>query len=187
MAPGRFGGVKKHGRKKRMYDIAMPKKVRLLALKTALSAKLAEGKIIIVDNDSISERKTKLVAKALDNFSEKERYLLLTDVVNEDFKVASQNIIRLTYKHYSDAKVTEILKADKVMLTIDAALNMTRWLHERTVVRHKPHAIKLDTPVINEVNEYKESKDPNKKKKIVPEVSSYLFRNPYMTLASRLT
>ena len=81
--------MKKHGRKQKMYDIEMPYKVRLLALKTALSAKLSEGKIIIVDNDTIPERKTKHVATALDNFSDKETYVFVTGGTTDEFKVAS--------------------------------------------------------------------------------------------------
>ncbi len=187
MAPGRFGGVKKHGRKRRMYDISMPRKVRLLALKTALSAKLAEGRLIIVDNDTIPERKTKIIGKALENLSEKERYLFLTETVNDDFRIASQNVERLHYSHFSDATLTDILKYDKVILTIDAALTLTKWLHERTIIRHKPQAIKAETPIVKEVHQYKETKDPTKKKKTPQEVKLDLSRNLYMTLANHLT
>jgi ribosomal protein L4 len=135
--------VKKHGRKKRMMDIAMPRKVKLLAMKTLLSARFAEGRIIIVDNDTIEERKTRYADRNLRNLSERENYLLVTGNLSEDFKVALQNIHRAEYKEAHKVTLTDILQCDKVVFTIDGILNTMRFLNERTVLRHKPKAIKF--------------------------------------------
>lgn len=155
-----------------MYDIAMPKKVRLLAIKTALSAKLAEGKLTIVDNDYVPERKTKLVAKALENYAEKENILIVTNAINEDFKIASKNIDRISYVHYADLTVTSVLKCDKLMLTIDAVLDIMKYLHESTLVQHKPFAIKADTPTLREVQDYNLAKN-GKTRKVPVQVNFY--------------
>jgi ribosomal protein L4 len=81
-----------------MYDISLPKKIRLLGLKTLLSARFSEGKIIFVDKDALPERKTKHVANALNNFSEKDTYLVVSGVEkSEDFVIASENIERVKY------------------------------------------------------------------------------------------
>ena len=81
-----------------MYDISLPKKIRLLGLKTLLSARFSEGKIIFVDKDALPERKTKHVANALNNFSENETYLVVSGVAkSEDFVIASENIERVKY------------------------------------------------------------------------------------------
>jgi ribosomal protein L4 len=126
-----------------MMDIAMPKKVRLLAMKTLLSARFAEGRIIIVDNDSIEERKTKFADRNLRNLSMNERYLLITGNLSEDFKVALQNISRVEYKEAHKVTLSDVLACDKVVFTIDGILNMMRFLNERTVIRHKPQAVKF--------------------------------------------
>jgi large subunit ribosomal protein L4 len=129
-----------------MMDISMPKKIKLLAMKTLLSARLAEGRIIIVDNDSIEERKTKYADRNLRNLSERDNYLLVTGNISEDFKVALQNIRRVEYKVAQKVTLMDLLKPDKIVFTIDGILNMMQFLNERTVLLHKPIAIKF-TPV----------------------------------------
>lgn len=62
----------------------MPRKVRLIALKSMLSAKLAEGKIIVVSNDKLPEAKTKHVSKAIDHFGEQKETFLFVSEYNFD-------------------------------------------------------------------------------------------------------
>lgn len=166
-APGRFGGVKKHGRKQKMYDIEMPLKVRLLALKTALSAKLSEGKVIIVDNDTIPERKTKHIGHALENFSDKETYLFVTGGTTDEFKIASQNIRRINYVNFDSITVSDAVKFDKIMFTLDGILNLMKFLHEKTFLRYRPQNVRMETPLVTESNDLKLALNPEKRKKIV--------------------
>lgn len=140
--------MKKHGKKRRMFAISMPKKVRLLAMKTLLSARLAEGRIIIIDTDTIEERKTKHVVASLENFSEKETYLLITSQISEDFFVASKNVQRIEYVEASKVTISQILRKDKLLVTIDGMLDIMRLINERTVIRHKPVGQKF-TPVLH--------------------------------------
>jgi len=82
----------------------MPKKIRLLALKTLLSAKLAEGKLRIVDSEQISEPKTKLVAKIVKQFEDKCQLLVVTAYKTDpNFKIAQENIpnIHVAQPHVS--------------------------------------------------------------------------------------
>ena len=109
----------------------MPKKVRLLAMKTLLSAKLAEGRIIIVDNDDIPERKTKHISEMISNFSLKDRVLYITGQKNEDFSVASRNIEKLTYTTFNEVNLTEIMKNDTIMFHLDGILSIMKYLHEQ--------------------------------------------------------
>ena len=141
-----------------MLDIAMPRKVRLLALKTVLSAKLAEGRILIVDNDDIPEKKTKHVSQMLNNFSENESYLYISGHHNQDFGVASKNIYRLTYKTFDTVDITDILRADKIMFNLDGVLNLMRYLHEQTVLLHKPRGIEFIAPLTTELQMAKDLK-----------------------------
>lgn len=61
----RIGGHA-HGHKPKDFSFHMAKKIRLLALKTMLSAKLAEGKIRIIDSEQVELPKTKVVAKIME-------------------------------------------------------------------------------------------------------------------------
>lgn len=166
-APGRFGGVKKHGKKVRMLDIAMPNKVRLLALKTLLSARLAEGRIIVVDNDYISERKTKQVADSLDNFSSTDRYLYVSGFPNSDFQLACKNISRMTYTTFDKLSLTEILKNDKLIFNLDGILNLMVYLHEQTALLHKPKAVAFEAKLVNELKQAALSKEKKKELEMV--------------------
>lgn len=136
-----------------MLDIEMPAKVKLLAMKTLLSAKLAEGKIIIVDNDYIPEKKTKLVDQSLKNFSSTDKFLFAVGYLSEDFKVASQNIHRLTYTTFDKLTLIDILKTDKLVFNLDGILNMMIYLHEKTVKQHKPRAVKFEGQMLKSMAE----------------------------------
>ena len=127
-------------------------------MKTLLSAKLSEGRIIIVDNDDIPEKRTKHIAEMLSNFSEVDRYLYVTGHFNEDFKVAGKNIDRLTYTTFDELRITDILKNDKIMMNLDGILNLMRYLHEQTVLLHKPRAIKFEGELTTEVQKAKNLK-----------------------------
>lgn len=159
----------------------MPGKVRLLAMKTLLSAKLAEGKILVVDNDYISEKKTKHVSNALKNFSTNERFLYIAGYSNEDFQVAAKNIPRLTYKTFDKISLMDILKADKLIFNLDGILNMMMYLHEKTVEQHKPKAVRFEAKLLNSLRQAESDKEGKKQnEKVVFQLLSL-----FMILPSR--
>ena len=65
-APIFVGGGKAHGPVKRDYGFSLPKKVRALGLRTALSAKMAEGKLVILDNLDAKDAKTQAIGAQLE-------------------------------------------------------------------------------------------------------------------------
>ena len=149
-----------------MLDIAMPKKIRLLALKTLLSAKLSEGSIIIVDNDDIPEKKTKHIANILENFNTSGIVLYISGYENDDFKVASKNIQRINYTTYDKISITDLLKHDKIIFNLDGILNLVRYIHEQTTYLHKPKAVKFSgvlTEELKKAEDIKLGKVPEKK------------------------
>ena len=74
--------------------------------------------------------------------------MLITHEKNSEFEIASRNIEKLVYKSIEDLTLTDILKEDKLIFTLDGILAMTQFLHERTVVRHKPQPVKVELPLL---------------------------------------
>ena len=117
------GGGKAHTPKPRSYRKKMPRKMRLAALRSALSAKAADEGIIILDELSIKEPKTKLMAQALDKVVGDESALILVPEKSDEYKV-----IELSTRNLPDAKtllatyinVRDLLGYDKIVLPLKA-------------------------------------------------------------------
>ena len=101
----------------------MPRKMRLAALRSALSAKAADEGIIILDELSLKEPKTKLMAQALDKVVGDESALILVPEKSDENKV-----IELSTRNLPDAKtllatyinVRDLLGYDKIVLPLKA-------------------------------------------------------------------
>ena len=75
-APHLFKGGKAHGAKPKVYSFPLNAKIKLNALKALLSAKMAEGKIKIIDSEAIEDGKTKFVASAFESHLNDERAIM---------------------------------------------------------------------------------------------------------------
>ena len=106
--------------KPRDYVINVPKKVRRLAFKSALTSKLNEGEIIVVDSLQLKEAKTKLMAKFLGNFELPKQTLVVLPERDENIVRATGNIAQVNTTYVNTLNVYDILKAGKVILTKDA-------------------------------------------------------------------
>jgi len=133
-APGRYKGGKAHGAMPRDFSFNMPKKLRILGLKTMLSAKLAEGKVRIIDSEKIDEPKTKLVSKILNNtFDENYKLLLITSYKPDpNFLRAQENIFNLEVAKPNTINIIKLLKADKLLITKEGLDEMMQDLKDRT-------------------------------------------------------
>ena len=89
----------------------MPKKIRRLAFKSAMTSKLNAGEIIVVDEIKLAEPKTKLMAKVLGNFDLKGWTMLV---------LPGRDIEKLQTSYVNTLNVYDILKAGKIILTKDA-------------------------------------------------------------------
>src|SRR6516164_6344047 len=87
----RHGGTV-HGPKPRTYDYALPKKMLLGALLSALSAKLAEQKLTVVDAWSLDTHKTKALRIALDKLNAETTALLVAHGDNRNLELPSRNL-----------------------------------------------------------------------------------------------
>ena len=115
----RHGGVV-FAPKPRDYVINVPKKIRRLAFKSAMTSKLNAGEIIVVDEIKLAEPKTKLMAKVLSNFELKNLTLLVLPGRDETLQRAAGNIEKLQTTSVGTLNVYDILRAGKIILTQDA-------------------------------------------------------------------
>jgi len=106
--------------KPRDYVVNVPRKVRRLAFKSALTSKLMDGDIIVVDSLQLAEAKTKLMAKFLGGFALKNETLLVLPGRDETIVRAGNNIAALQTSYVNTLNVYDILKAGKIILTQDA-------------------------------------------------------------------
>lgn len=120
------GGGRIHTPHPRSYELRMPKKMRLAALRSALSVKASEASIVIVEELSIEEPKTKLVAEALGNLVGTSTVLVLMPTKDQNYDLmmrSANNIDSAKVLLASYLNVRDILNFDKVVLpvkTIDA-------------------------------------------------------------------
>ena len=103
------------------------KKVRKLALKTALSVKQAEGKLLILDNAALDSAKTKDLAVTVEKFGWKSVLLIDGNQLNENLVRASSSLSHFDILPQQGANVYDILRHDMLVLTQSAV----RSLEER--------------------------------------------------------
>ena len=106
--------------KPRDYVISVPKKVRRLAFKSALTSKLNNAEIIVVDELKLQEAKTKQMVKFLGGFELKNTTLLVLPGRDETVMRAAGNIPKLQTLYVNTLNVYDILKAGKIILTQEA-------------------------------------------------------------------
>ncbi len=110
----RGGGVT-FGPKPRDYSYSLPKKVKRLALKMALSARSQEGNLVIIDNFELPEIKTKSFIDVMGNFQFKD-CLIITEDINEKISLSARNAVGFKVLPVAGLNVYDILKYSKLML-----------------------------------------------------------------------
>jgi large subunit ribosomal protein L4 len=113
------GGAVIFGPVVRSHAFDLQKKVRRLGLKTALSAKQAEGKLIVIDDAQIGEAKTKVLRARLDALGWAS-VLIIDGAVNENFARAARNLPKVDVLPQQGANVYDILRRDTLVLTREA-------------------------------------------------------------------
>ncbi|NLD51932.1 MAG: 50S ribosomal protein L4 [Clostridiales bacterium] len=104
----------------RDYVVKVPKKVRRLAMKSALSSKLSQGDIIVLDTITLKEAKTRVIAKMLEDLNIDKKALLVLPGQDESIVRASRNIQRLSGASVNTLNVYDILRADKLIILQEA-------------------------------------------------------------------
>ena len=103
--------------KPRDYDLAVNKKVRRLAFKSALTAKLNEGGIVVVDKLELKEAKTKLMAGVLKALDAERKALVVLPERDESVVRAAANLPEAKVSYVNTLNVYDILNAGKIVLT----------------------------------------------------------------------
>ena len=114
------GGATIFGPVVRSHTIDLPKKVRRLALRTALSSKQAEGKLVIVDDVNAAESKTAALAASFRTLGWASVLVVGGTEVNENFARAARNIPNVDVLPSQGANVYDILRRDVLVLTKSA-------------------------------------------------------------------
>ena len=112
----RHGGVV-FAPKPRDYDLAVNKKVRRLAFKSALTSKLNAGEIVVVDSLELKEAKTKLMAGVLNAQDAEKKALVVLPERDETVIRATNNLPEAKISYVNTLNVYDILNAGKVVLT----------------------------------------------------------------------
>ncbi|MBO6563014.1 MAG: 50S ribosomal protein L4 [Nisaea sp.] len=111
----RGGGIS-HGPVSRDHGFALPKKVRKLGMRSALSAKQAEGKLVVID-DATGTTKTKELAQKLAALGWKSVLIIGGATLDEGFARAARNIPNVDVLPEQGANVYDILRRDTLVLT----------------------------------------------------------------------
>jgi large subunit ribosomal protein L4 len=118
------GGAVIFGPVVRSHEFSLQKKVRRLALKTALSAKQAEGKLIVLDAATFAEAKTKALSQRFGKLGWSSVLIIDGPVVDENFARAARNIPGIDVLPQQGANVYDILRRDTLVLTRDAVQHL---------------------------------------------------------------
>jgi len=116
----RRGGGRAFGPVVRDHGWSLNKKVRKLALKTALSVKAAEGKLMVLDSTEMKSAKTGELAETADKFGWRSVLVIDGEQVNQNFVQAVRNIPNIDVLPQQGANVYDILRRDMLVLTKDA-------------------------------------------------------------------
>jgi large subunit ribosomal protein L4 len=116
-APQFRGGGRAHGPVVRSHAHDLPKKLRALALRHALSAKLKSEDVIIIDNLVATEAKTKILVGALDGLGLTNALFIGGAELDTNFKLAAQNIPNIDVLPVQGINVYDILRRKKLVLS----------------------------------------------------------------------
>lgn len=126
--PHMRGGAVVHGPHPRDHAHDLPKKVRKLALKTALSAKRAAGELLVLDKAELAEPKTRMLAQHVAKMGLSNALVIDGAAVDVNFQRAARNLIGIDVLPSQGANVYDILRHDTLVLTRAAIERLTERL-----------------------------------------------------------
>ncbi|TMV44092.1 50S ribosomal protein L4 [Paenibacillus mesophilus] len=114
------GGGVVFGPTPRSYGFKLPKKVRRLAIRSALSSKVIDSDIIVLDQLSLAAPKTKEFAAILGNLKVERKALVVTGSYDDNVALSTRNIPGVKFVSAEGINVLDVLAHDKLIITKDA-------------------------------------------------------------------
>ena len=111
------GGAKTHGPVVRSHAIDLPKKVRALALRHALSSKAKDGALVVVDALAVDSPKTAALKARFDKIGLTKALIIAGPEVDANIKLAARNIAHVDVLPNAGLNVYDVLRADTLVLT----------------------------------------------------------------------
>ncbi|WP_270167915.1 50S ribosomal protein L4 [Paenibacillus sp. SYP-B4298] len=127
-SPQWVGGGTVFGPTPRSYGFKLPKKVRRLAIKSALSSKVIDNGIIVLDQLALAQPKTKEFAAILNNLKVARKALVVTAGYEDNVALSARNIPGVKFVAADGINVLDVLQHDQLIITKEAALKVQEVL-----------------------------------------------------------
>lgn len=127
-APQWVGGGRAFGPAPRSYSYKLPRKVRRLALRSALSRKVSQDNLVVVDALSLDAPKTKEFKNILENLNVNEKVLVVVDKDNTNAHLSARNLNNVTVVDEDNVNVYDLENHVKVLMTQSALSNVEEVL-----------------------------------------------------------
>ncbi|MGH9790192.1 MAG: 50S ribosomal protein L4 [Candidatus Acidiferrales bacterium] len=121
-----------HGPQPRDYSYRLPRKVLLGALRSGLSAKLAEEKLIVIDAWQLETHKTKALREALSRLDGANTMLLVDVTAQRNMELASRNLDGVKLVASRQLQPYDLMKYDRLVVSKDAAVRLNQSLAPKT-------------------------------------------------------
>ncbi|MBM7569403.1 50S ribosomal protein L4 [Paenibacillus sacheonensis] len=119
-APQWVGGGTVFGPTPRSYSFKLPKKVRRLAIKSALSSKVIDNDIIVLDQLAFAQPKTKEFAAILNNLKVARKALIVTANYEDNVALSARNLPNVKFVAADGINVLDVMKYDQLIITKEA-------------------------------------------------------------------
>ncbi|WCN37706.1 50S ribosomal protein L4 [Aneurinibacillus uraniidurans] len=127
-SPQWVGGGVVFGPTPRSYSYKLPKKVRRLAIKSALSSKVQSDEVIVLDALNFDAPKTKEMVQVLGSLNASKKVLVVTGDYNDNVALSARNIPGVKFVSASGINVLDVLHHDKMIITQDAVAKVEEVL-----------------------------------------------------------
>ena len=138
-SPQMRGGAVIFGPQVRSHSHKLPKKIRSLALKMALSSKLKDGKLKIMDEFKLSKPKTSFLRNKLEKLKIDSALLIGGDKLEKNFSFAIRNVPKIDFLPAVGINVYDIIKRDLLILSEDALNTLNERLGKWILFQMKEH------------------------------------------------
>lgn len=127
-SPQWVGGGRAFGPTPRSYAYKLPRKVRRLALRSALSNKVAENNFIVVDELAFETPKTKLFQEVLNNLQVENKVLVVINKDNDNAQLSARNLPNVKVVDENNVNAFDLVNSEKVIITKAALSNVEEVL-----------------------------------------------------------